>query len=132
MDLILGSLNLKDILKYESGKFSDKEIETLKEYFEYEEFAELKKNYRYGYCLADQNDYVGLLWDQLAWYDVDVDEILLSKLDKVVCEHVKSLCKEYEQMGYEYLYKIEDEEMDLVSAANDYEYLEDGSFYGGD
>lgn len=129
---ISGSLNLKDVLKYESGKFSDKEIETLKEYFEYEEFAELKKNYRYGYCLADQNDYVGLLWDQLAWYDVDVDEILLSKLDKVVCEHVKSLCKEYEQMGYEYLYKIEDEEMDLVSAANDYEYLEDGSFYGGD
>lgn len=126
---VYGLLNLKDVLKYEESAFSDREIKTLEEYFEYEEFAELKQNCHYSYSLADQNDYVGKLWNQLTWNDVDVDEVLLSKLDQVACSHVEDLCRRYEERGYEFLYEISDEDMAFMSEENDYEYLEDGSFY---
>ena len=44
---------------------------------------------------------------------------------------LRNYCYEMERHGYEYLYNISDEDMEDISNANDWMYLENGEFYTG-
>lgn len=54
---------------------------------------------------------------------------MIDKFEKMVISIFFKLCSAYEKEGYSYLYEISDEEMNDLSEANEWEYLEDGSLF---
>jgi hypothetical protein len=88
-------------------------------------------NTRYCYSLADRIDVVDDWEYQLEnysyWKNINIDT--LRKFERIVRGIFSCLCRGYEKMGYEYLYTVDEEEMSEVCSANNWEFLEDGTYY---
>lgn len=86
----------------------------------------LPNNRRYGYCMAHCIDIV----NEWEWYlEEDYNKELLEKFEDMVKEIFTTLCKGYEEQGYEFFYEIDDEQMEEVCEANDYEFYVDGKYF---
>lgn len=96
-----------------------------------EEYIELPCNRRYGYCMADSIDFAEDWKYMLETYTdtKNIDMETLKKFESLVRNLFKILCGEYEKMGYEYFYEVDDWEVEECCEANEYEFLEDGTFY---
>ena len=92
--------------------------------------VELPMNNRYCYSLADYIDIV----EEWAWKleyacyrDINVE--VLKKFEKLVRGIFSTLCKYYEDWGYNYFYEVSDEDLEEACEANDWEFYEDGTIF---
>lgn len=92
---------------------------------------ELPENNCYAYSLADSIDIVDDWTFQLETYSAyrDINEEVLKKFERLVRDIFSVLCEYYEKIGYEWFYEVDDEEVEEMCEANEYEFLEDGSLY---
>lgn len=108
---------------------TDREKKTILAYAEECGKIQLPMNSPYCYSLASRID-IAEDWEwQLETYSafnkIEID--VLKKFEKVVRNIFSILCDTYESWGYEYFYKISDEDLAEHCEANEYEFFEDGT-----
>lgn len=137
---VYGSVNIEDLFtlpekapsfNWTKGYLTEKEIRILRFYMkEYKEVIEIPVNRRYYYCMADDIDLAEDFQYELENMGIrDIKIEVLEKAERFVSQIFSQLCMEYEKRGYEYLYEISDEDMEINCEANDWCFLEDGSFF---
>lgn len=137
---VYGSVSLNDLFtlpknapsfNWINGYLTEKEIRTLRFYMkEYKEGVEIPVNRRYYYCMADNIDLAEDFQYELENMGIrDIKIEILEKTERLVQQVFSQLCMEYEKIGYEYLYEISNEDMEINCEANDWSFLEDGSFF---
>ena len=110
---------------------TDKEKKTILHYAEECGRIKIPMNNRYCYSLAD---YIDIKDEWL--YDLEycsgynnINVETLEKFERLVRDIFGTLCKSYEEQGYEYFYEIEEEDLEDMCEANGYEFLEDGTVF---
>lgn len=111
---------------------TEHEQKTIKAYMETcGQHVTLPYNNYYYYCMADRLDFAED-WIEELKYDryknIQVDTI--RKMEKLVIEIFSTLSKNYEKAGYKFFYEVDDEELEDACENNNWEFLEDGTFYG--
>ena len=116
--------------KYENF-FSAKEIKTIKSYSGYCGDVDLPSNRRYSYCCVDMIDLADDWFDILLneYYFRNINCNLLHKLEKFVIDIIEEYCRDWETVGDKYLYEPEEDEIEEICEANEWEFLEDGTYY---
>lgn len=132
---IEGTVDFFDIFEKIKEKFTEEETTLLESYFNNSnpEF-EFTSNRRYGYSCKfidkkNIDDYVDTVAEALISWSIKANPQLLKKFFTEMLDHFEELDKKFEKDGYDYLYNISDEEVEEICAANDYEFLEDGTLY---
>ena len=142
---IYGNLDLIDVFK----AIRDKSYcgETFKEFWDYMTEHEQKtieaymevcgrnvdlpyNNSRYAYCVSDKTDFAEKWIEELEYQqykNIQVD--VIRKMEKLVADMFTMLAKTYEEYGYKYFYEADEEEVTEVCECNNWEFLEDGTFY---
>lgn len=112
-------------------RFDEKEWKRFSHYYEsVRQRICLPMNMRYGYCMADRLDFADDMISELEdMYYSNISEELIYRFEKAISELFIDYCNDWENAGYKYLYEIDDEEMEEISDANDWEYYEDGRLY---
>lgn len=139
---ICGMLNVNNIINLPSAHFCGDEFNDLLDYFTDKEIrtlvnysgecgdVKLPENRSYWYCCVDNIDLAAEWTEELEWSCYrDINIKLLEKFQKYVIEVIKRLCKDYEKQGYEYLYEVEDDELNDFCEANEFTFLEDGTLF---
>lgn len=140
---LYGKLSYLDILEKIKDNFTEKEIKTLDFCFltfygwtPYGRFANedygfvLENNFHYSYCKSNEDLYKDTVIDDMEYEDMrSIPYNLLDKFAELANDFIHKYCSDIEEMGYEYLYEISDEEMEEISDANGWEYLEDGTMF---
>lgn len=110
---------------------TDKEKKTILNYAAECGKIELPYNNRYCYCMTNYIDIVDDWEYQLENYSgyTNINKKVLEKFKKLIKGIFETLCKSYEKQGYEYFYEISEEDLQEVCAANEYEFLEDGTVF---
>ena len=139
---IYGSISAEDFLKCiddnNAGELSkrfkdyltEKERRTILAYQNICTDIELPKNNRYAYSLSDRIDVVDEWQYQLEYAQYkNINIKTLEKFEKMVRDFFGELCAEFEKVGYNYLYEIDDEEVEEICEANNYEFTIDGEFF---
>lgn len=141
---IYGKLDLNDVLhaindsKYCGDTFKDfrvrlseHEQKTIKAYMEVcDNNICLLKNIRANYCIADRIafDYEWIEELEMKGYR-NINTTAIYDFQNLVIDMFKHLAWIYQKQGYNYLYNVEDEEIEDVCEVNDWEFLEDGTFW---
>lgn len=73
------------------------------------------------------NDFIDEFVDKLKIKNVKID--IIQKFFNDLLEYFDNLDKTIERQGYDYLYNIADDEFSDLCDANEWEFLEDGTFY---
>lgn len=139
---LYGKLNLSDAfsiteracapeLDWIQDFLSKKELKTMEFYMDqYKSEVELPVNRRYAYCMSDQIDLAEDFQYELENMEIrNINIAVLEKAEKMVKQIISQLCIRYEKMGYDYLYEISDEDMEENCEANNYVFLEDGTWF---
>lgn len=138
---IYGSVNVENIIHYlkncprkkHENVLTNEEIKTLLLYNKWCSDISLQYNLNYSYSLADRIEFAEEWKNELEWMDSTNENVinisLLEKFEKLVRDIFTLLCKEYESDGYDYFYETSEEELTETCEANEWEFLEDGSFY---
>ena len=112
------------------GMLTDKEKRIILHYAQECGAIELPVNNRYCYSLADHIN----IEEEWAWRleyacyrDINVE--VLKKFENLVREIFYTLCKFYEEWGYNYFYEVSDEDLEEACEANEWEFLEDGIIF---
>ena len=110
---------------------TDKEKRTILHYAEECGEIKLPMNNLDAYSLADRIDIVDDWMFQLEVFGAyrDINEEVLEKFERLVRDIFGVLCEYYEEIGYEWFYEVDDEEVEEMCELNEYEFLEDGSLY---
>lgn len=118
-------------LKEFENLLTDKEKKTILNYAAECGKIELPYNNRYSYCIARNIDIADDWEYQLENYSgyTNINKEVLEKFEELIKGIFETLCKSYEKQGYEYFYEIEEEELQELCAANEYEFLEDGTIF---
>mgnify|MGYP001161901848 CR=1 FL=1 len=132
---IFGDLDFYDMLKKLSG-YTEKEQRTLEFYFEHSTHVyTFEVNSRYCYsCKFIDKKYIDYVLEdivsELTYQDIaNINKDLIKKFLDNMLDYFEILDKEREKDGYNYLYNIDDEEMEDICSVNEYKFLEDGTFY---
>lgn len=89
-------------------------------------------NGHYNYCISTKTDFAEEWIEKLKYQqykNIQVDTI--RKIENLVIDMFVMLAKTYEKYGYEYLYEVDEEELTETCEANEWEFLEDRTFYEG-
>ncbi len=117
-------------LKKYKGYLTEEEKNTILDYAGYAPYIRLPENTRYCDCTTMYaNWYEHLLDCELYECVEEVDEELIDKFNNLVCNAMTTLCKCREEDGYNFFYKVDDDTMEDMCAANEWEFYEDGSIY---
>ena len=109
---------------------TDAEKDTILYYADYCNDIELPYNRHYCYCLADYISFADDWRDSLEYEDYENIQIeTIRKFEELVQDIFHTLCKDYENGGYKYLYEISDEEMQELCEANEWEFYIDGTLF---
>ena len=140
---IYGELNVSNVLNLPKSHFCGDEFNDLIEYFTEKELRTISRyssecgtdiklpmNNHYNYCCVDRID-LAEEWENDLWYAnyKNVNKELLQKLEKYVITIIERLCADYEKYGYEFFYEVDDETMEEACEANEWKFLEDGTFF---
>lgn len=91
---------------------------------------ELPTNNHYCYSLADYIEFVEDWKEELQYWEYrNINIKALEKFEELVKDIFSTLCKFYEKWGYEYFYEINEEDLEKMCEANEYEFLEDGTIF---
>ena len=141
---IYGELNINNILNLPTSHFcgdefddmidyfTEKEIKTIQCYIrEVEKEIKLPQNNHYCYCIVDRIDFADDWFYELENYSHfrNINRDVLDKLEKYVIIIMERLCSDYEKYGYDFFYNVDDEVIEETCEANEWEFLEDGTFY---
>lgn len=139
---LYGKLDLSDVFSITERKcapeldwikdfLSKKELKTMEFYMaQYKSEIDLPINRRYAYCMSDQIDLAEDFQYELENMGIrDVNIAVLEKAEKMVKQIISQLCIGYEKICYDYLYEISDEDMEENCEANNYRFLEDGTWF---
>lgn len=140
---LYGKLSYLDMREKLKNNFTEKEIKRLDFCFltfygwtPYGRFASedfgfiLEVNHRYSYCKSNKGLFKDYVVDEMEYeYMRNIPYDLLDKFASLANSFIHKYCSDIEEMGYKYLYEIPDKEMEEISDANDWEYLEDGSMF---
>lgn len=129
---IFGNLDIDDFINYASTEYlSNKEIRLLK--FIKREFSRcimLPVNPRYGYCYVDTITFADDIIEEMEYAKFrDIPYNDLEHIEYAIKDSIQTLCKKFEENGYDFFYEISDEDLEEVCDANCWEFLEDGSIY---
>lgn len=118
-------------LKQFENVLTDKEKKTILHYAKECSAIELPSNNRYCYCIAGHTDIADDWEYQLENYSgyKNINKETLEKFEELVHEIFETLCRSYEEQGYEYFYEISEEDLEEMCEANGYEFLEDGTVF---
>lgn len=109
---------------------TDAEKDTILYYAYYCGSIELPYNRHYCYYLADRISFADDWFGSLAYEDYENIQIeTIRKFEELVQDIFYTLCKDYENSGYEYLYEVGDEDMQDMCDANGWEFYEDGTLF---
>lgn len=131
---VYGNLDYQDILEKEKVKsnFTEKEIKTLKWYFEnvlVNGFT-IPYNRNYSYCVCDMENFTDeIYWNAECMSLKNIPYDLLKKFGCVARNYIRDFCNKWYNFGQDFFLEISDEEYQEISDANDWEYLEDGSMF---
>lgn len=141
---IYGELHLDDVLtlpernhfvdyleKYKDY-FTEKEKRTIKFYTSYIDNNNgimLPENRNYSYCIVDRIDFDDIIYMLENEFIRDININIIKKWREYIINIITDICKEWENMGYTYLYEIEDEELEEVCNSNEWCFLKDGTFF---
>ena len=118
------------ILEKYADAMTDAEQDTILYYAGLCNDIELPYNRNYCYCMADYINFADDWRDSLEWEDYEnIDIVTIHKFENLVQDIFNTLCSDYENDGYEYLYEINDEEMQETCEANEWEFYEDGTIF---
>jgi hypothetical protein len=73
------------------------------------------------------NDFIDEFVEELKIKNIKKD--VIEKFFNDLLDYFDNLDKTIERQGYDYLYNIADDEFSDLCDANDWEFLEDGTFY---
>lgn len=109
--------------------FSWKEIKTAKFYSEYCGDVKLPSNRMgYTYCYVSQIDLeADFTYEMSHFRNINLD--LLGKMEAYVKMVIRKYCLDWEEIGYKYLYEPDEEEVEEACDGNEWEFLEDGTYY---
>ena len=139
---IYGDLNINNILNLPKSEFcgdtfdnlidyfTEKELRTIRHYIdECGEDITLPQNRWYSYCCVDRVDMDE--WSEPLWSAGfrNINEKLIEKLKSYIVKIISRLCKEYENYGYDYLYHVDDEEMQETCEVNGWKFFENGKYF---
>ena len=125
---IYGKIDLSCLLENEEifNKFSDKEYRTIKFYLDNVYYYKLKENIRYSYCIIQDADIEEFIIDNLQEnYYKNINYKLIKKFADFGKQYLINLCSDFENFGYDYFYKVDDEEIIEL----DEDYLENGLIF---
>ena len=141
---IYGNLDLNDVLhaindnEYCGDTFKDfrqilteHEQKTIKAYMKVcGTDIHLPQNIRGDYCVADRTAFDYEWIEELESYGYsNINTSAIYNLQNLVIDMFKHLAWIYQRQGYNYLYNVEDEEIEDACEANEWEFLEDGTFW---
>lgn len=132
---IYGKTSIYFILKYMGfeypelyKKFTDKEIKTLLHYDVF--YLHFPSNLRYNYCYINEADLCTEIICELRLRNFkNINYNVIHKFWNLTREMVKLICKNFEERGYEYFEKIDEEEIYDICYLNNYEFYENGEIY---
>lgn len=110
---------------------TEKEKKTILHYAEECGKIELPYNNRYCYCIANHIDIADDWEYQLENYSnySNINKDVLEKFEELVKGIFGTLCRDYEEAGYQYFYEISEEDLEESCEANGYEFLADGTTF---
>ncbi len=138
---IFGVLHLDDILKVPEknyfdflneykGYFTEKEKRTIKFYNNLCNDITLPVNRNYTYCKVSQAEITYNMVDILENENIrNINMDVIDKLEKYIIDIITDICRSWENMGYDYLYNIEDDELKEICDSNEWHFLKDGTFF---
>lgn len=139
---VYGTINFNDFLEIDKNtdsnifsSYTAKEINRLKFYFNYFNEYTFEENDRYCYSCKFidkkyENETVTEFCNELRENGIrNIDIYLIDKFFSDLLEWFSDYDRSMEKAGYEYLYSIDDEEMQEICDINDYMFLESGEFY---
>ena len=119
--------NMPELLFEYKDELTDEQKATLLEYAnEYGDIT-IPCNYRYAYCKANSCE-----WDNADYYfntEMNDNDKLAHKFLSIVSGVFEMLCHYYEKWGYDFFYKISDDDMSEICEANEWEFTEDGKLF---
>lgn len=128
---IYGKFALIDFLPL--WEASEKEKRTIAFYIE-ESIDKYKFSENRSYCYSCKfidkkyiNDFIDEFVDKLKIKNVKID--IIQRFFNDLLEYFDNLDKTIERQGYDYFYNIADDEFSDLCDANEWEFLEDGTFY---
>lgn len=142
---IYGQLDIADVFKVISDKswckdlfadfterITEHEQKTIEAYMEVcGRNIELPyNNSHYSYCVSQHTDFADEWIAELEYQqyrDVQVNTIL--KIEQLIADIFTRLAKTYEKYGYAYFYEADADEIAEACECNEWEFLEDGTFY---
>lgn len=139
---VYGTIDLLDFLSIDKNigssvfsSYTDKELRRLKFYFQYFNEYTFERNNRYCYsCKFIDKKYedetVNDFCNELRENGIRcIDVHLIDKFFSELLEWFSDYDSDMEKAGYDYLYHIDDEDMEDICTANEWMFLESGEFY---
>lgn len=122
-----GGVQLKEF----EDVLTEKEKKTILHYAEECGKIEIPCNNRYCYCIANYIDIADDWEYQLEYYSgyANINKEVLEKFEELVKGIFETLCKTYEEAGYNYFYEISEEDLEETCEVNGYEFLADGTTF---
>ena len=119
--------NMPELLFEYKDELTDEQKATLLEYAnEYGDIT-IPCNYRYTYCKANSCE-----WDNADYYfntKMNDNDKLAHNFLSIVSGVFEMLCHYYEKWGYDFFYKISDDNMNEICEANEWEFYADGKLF---
>ena len=141
---IYGKLNLMDVFtairnpenkelfeKY-NDEFSEHKQRIIEAYMEVcgREIELPWNNSGYCYCVADEVNFTNEWIEELQYYNYkNIDIETIEKMENLIVEIFENLSATYEKYGYNYIYEVDEEELQETCESNEWEFLEDGTLY---
>lgn len=109
--------------------YTDKEWRTLEFYLK-DKSIYLPDNYRYTYGMADYIRFADEAIEQLEYLGIrDINRKLLERFESTVRQLVHDYCLYCEEVGYDSLYNIREDEMEEICDMNGWEFDENGELW---
>lgn len=97
-----------------------------------DEYIDLPYNVHYSYCYVDRAAIADDLESYIKEYAEDEFQMTqqeLNNLELVVILALKKICYDLENIGYDWFYEIDSDEVNEIAETNNIEFLKDGGLW---